>query len=81
MSSITSRLAKERQTHYLFCKQILGRAGHDYDRRDLVVEALKEAADLVNYLEALGAYELMIRARDLGDDLAARPWGDHEQRG
>lgn len=73
MPSVTLALADERHRHYLACKQIIGvRAKDDYPERDLVVEALKEAADLVNYLNALGAFALADEAALLGDRIIAK---------
>lgn len=67
MASETIRkLAAERERHYLVCKAIVGGKDHDYGQRDLRLEALKEVADLYNYLNALGAYDFVIEVEDLG---------------
>lgn len=69
----TLQLAKEREAHWLKCKELLGMVEeHDYDYRILLEEAVKEAADLFNYLEHAGYHDLAEDALILGEKIVAR---------
>jgi hypothetical protein len=74
--SPTAILAAEREAHWLACKRILREkplGSQDYlQRRNLVTEAMKECADLVNYLTALGWIDLADDAVRFGDTILER---------
>lgn len=67
---IVNRLAKERERHWLACKEILGLAKeHDYKDRSLWVEGVQELADFMNYMSALGREDLRLRGLLLGAEV------------
>lgn len=55
-------LCEERERHWLRCKQIVDLpVTHDYKNRQLWEEAIKELVDFINYMRALGRYDLASR--------------------
>lgn len=57
-------LVEERERHWLRCKKIMGLpATHDYKKRLLWEEGIKELVDFVNYMDASGQPGFAARGR------------------
>lgn len=77
--SITKKIARLREEHWLEVNALLGKEAHDYEGRDLLVEAIKECADAYNYLHRWlietgdeGVIDLVEEIAELGDRIAGR---------
>lgn len=72
--SITKKIARLREQHYLEVRALLGRKGHNYkEERNLDIEGILELADAYNYLKRdEGTIDLAEEAAALGDRVAGR---------